>query len=172
MNRIVIYGNAGSGKSTLARSYAESFGIAYLDLDRIAWDSPGVRREIERTLNDLRSFMLDHESWVVEGCYGGLIEEAIKSAEELLFLNPGVEVCLENCRSRSWEPHKYDSKEIQDEHLESLLAWVADYEKRTDEFSLEAHTALFDAFAGKKQELKTNAAAQQKRAAIASSSST
>lgn len=71
-------------------------------------------------------------------------------------MNPGVDVCIENCTSRPWEPHKYESKEEQDKRLEPLLDWVRDYESRTDEFSLSAHRELFDRFEGKKIEVLSN----------------
>lgn len=54
---------------------------------------------------------------------------------------------------RPWEPHKYPSKEAQDANLEMLIGWIAEYETRTDTFSLAAHRALFDRFTGDKIEL-------------------
>ena len=44
MRRIVVFGNSGSGKTTLARVLTSQYGLAHLDLDSLAWDSPGVRR--------------------------------------------------------------------------------------------------------------------------------
>lgn len=154
--RILIYGNSGSGKSTLAGRCAKILSVPHFDLDEIAWKSAGVRKEISESIGELDAFIASHGSWVIEGCYGSLIREAAKSATDLVFLNPGIEACQKNCESRPWEPHKYDSKEAQDENLEMLLAWVADYEKRTDEFSHQAHKEIFESFTGKKQELKTN----------------
>ena len=73
---------------------------------------------------------------------------------ELIFLNPGEAACLAHCRARPWEPHKYASKAEQDARLEYLLAWVSDYYHRDGPLSLRGHRALFDAYAGPKQELK------------------
>lgn len=153
--RIVIYGNAGSGKSTLARSYAKNPGVQHLDLDEIAWTNSGVRRAYSDSIDALNSFMGTHESWVIEGCYGTLIREAARFATELIFLNPGIKQCQKNCISRPWDPHKYKTREAQDENLKMLLGWVADYEDRTDEFSLHSHKEIFESFSGKKVELKT-----------------
>jgi len=93
---------------------------------------------------------------VVEGCYADLIELVLDRATELIFLNPGAETCATNCSTRPWEPHKYATPEEQDANLEMLVQWVRDYETRTDEFSLRAHRALFDAFAGTKIEHRSN----------------
>ncbi|YCM46067.1 hypothetical protein V2O64_08560 [Verrucomicrobiaceae bacterium 227] len=160
MKRLVIFGNSGSGKSTLAQSYAKAFKLKHLDLDTIAWSSPGIRKEIEVSLTELSAFISRNNGWVIEGCYGSLLSKAVGAANEIIFLNPGIESCLANCQSRPWEPHKYESKAEQDHNLKMLLNWVAEYHSRTGEFSLTAHREIFDSFSGIKQELTTNQAAQ------------
>lgn len=162
MIKVVIFGNSGSGKSTLARRFAAHPGVGYLDLDNIAWVASGERKDIPESIEELKAFMNTHTSWVIEGCYGSLIQEAAKSASALIFLNPGIEACQKNCRARPWEPHKYETSDAQDKNLDMLLSWVADYEVRKDEFSLQAHRDIFDSFCGNKLELKSNAEAQSK----------
>lgn len=152
MHRIVIVGNSGSGKSTLAARLASEHAIPHLDLDTLAWESPAVRRPLEESAALLHGFIDANPEWVVEGCYGSLLEVALRGANDLRFLNPGVEACVRNCRSRPWEPHKYASKEEQDERLEFLLSWVRAYETRDDEYSLAAHRRLFEGFDGRKRE--------------------
>jgi len=102
--------------------------------------------------------MAAHEDWVIEGCYADLLEATLLQCTQLLFLNPGVEACVENARSRPWEPHKYASKEAQDSNLEMLIVWIRDYPTRSDTFSLSAHRGLFDRFSGEKCELTTREA--------------
>ena len=121
-----------------------------------------MRKKTSESIAALDSFIANHDHWVIEGCYGSIILEAAKSAQELIFLNPGIQTCLENCKARPWEPHKYDSKESQDKNLEMLLNWVTQYETREDEFSLKTHRAIFDSFTGKKVELKTRLEMQNK----------
>lgn len=156
MIRVVIYGNSGSGKSTLGRTYATIPGVHYLDLDEITWEASGVRKAIEQSRKELNAFIAAHREWVIEGCYGSLIEEATRVAGELIFLNPGVEECQRNCRHRPWEPHKYDSPESQDRNLDRLLDWIAEYDTRTDEYSRQVHEKIFADYPGKKLELKSN----------------
>lgn len=150
--RIVIFGNSGSGKTTMARALAREHGLAHLDMDSLAWASPGVRAEAEASARAIRAFVDANAAWVVEGCYGDLIEQILPHATEVRFLNPGVDACVAHCRARPWEPDKYPSKEAQDEKLAFLLGWVREYETRTDEYSLARHRALFDAFPGSKRE--------------------
>ena len=153
--RIVILGNSGSGKSTLAHRLAAPGQTPVLDLDTIVWE-PGqiaVPRPPEAVHADLDRFCAEHAAWIVEGCYSALAERLLARSPELIFLNPGVEACVANCRARPWEPHKYASKEAQDEKLEFLLAWVSDYYHRTDGASLARHRAIFDGYEGPKREL-------------------
>lgn len=158
MNKIIIFGNAGSGKSTLAKEYAAKYGLSHLDLDTIAWEDsiPPQRKSLKSSALIIGKFTRDNPKWVVEGGYADLINLVIDAAQDIIFLNPGVETCLENCKKRPWEPHKYESLEKQNENLDMLLAWVKEYPLRTDEFSLQAHQNIFNQYSGRKIEYKSN----------------
>lgn len=152
--KVLIFGNSGSGKSTLAKRLALDHGLAHLDLDSIVWE-PGkiaVQRSPDAIAKSLESFLAEHNLWVIEGCYGELVEAASQHCTELIFLNPGREACLEHNRRRPWEPHKYASKQEQDSMLENLQVWVADYYERKDQWSYQDHRRIFDAFTGSKRE--------------------
>ena len=158
MVRIVIFGNSGSGKSSLAKALSTFYQAEHLDLDIIAWkaDQPGIRANFEDSKRDLLRFIGESDSWVVEGCYSHLLREAALHCTEMIFLNPGVETCVENCRARPWESHKYPSAEAQDANLQMLIEWVREYETREDEFSLQEHRKLFDSHEGRKVEYASN----------------
>ncbi len=159
--RIVIFGNSGSGKSTAAREFAKQRNIPVLDLDTIVWEPNriAVRRSPEAIHAALREFSTTHASWVIEGCYGDLVKAVLEWEPELIFMNPGEEVCINNCRNRPWEPHKYASKAEQDTKLAFLLRWVSDYYHREDDMSLRYHRAIFDAYDGPKREIGNNQSA-------------
>jgi adenylate kinase family enzyme len=155
--RLAILGNSGSGKSTLARWASEHMRTPSLDLDTVAW-VPGhiaVPRPAEVARADVVAFCGAHDNWIVEGCYASLIAATLPFGARLVFLNPGREQCLANCRARPWEPYKYASPEAQQEKLAFLLDWVGEYYTRDGELSLRAHRALFDAYSGTKVELMT-----------------
>jgi adenylate kinase family enzyme len=152
--RVLVFGNSGSGKSTLAKRLSEEHRLAHLDLDSIVWE-PGqiaVQRQPESIAASLSAFLAERESWVIEGCYGELVEAASTHCTEIVFLNPGLETCLSHNQKREWEPHKYASKEEQDAMLEQLQVWVAGYYQRQDQWSYHAHRKIFESFAGKKSE--------------------
>lgn len=152
--KLLIFGNSGSGKSTLAKAAAERLGLRHLDLDGIVWEPAqiAVARPPELVRADLAAFLAAEARWVIEGCYGELIEAAAPACDRLLFLNPGRDACLANNRRRPWEPHKYASRAEQDAMLEGLQAWVAGYYERDDTWSLAAHRRIFDAHRGAKLE--------------------
>jgi adenylate kinase family enzyme len=153
--RYLIMGNSGSGKSHRARALAARHGLVHLDLDTIVWE-PGkiaVPRAPEQVRADLLAFVTGRATWVAEGCYGELVEAALPYCTELVFMNPGREVCLENNRRRPWEPHKYASMEAQQSKLQLLLEWVAGYDEREDATSYACHRRVFDGFTGSKTEV-------------------
>lgn len=159
MNKIIIFGNSGSGKSTFARKRSGVLMCNHLDLDTVAWEencAAPTRKPLDQSAKLIEVFLTDNDSWVVEGCYSGLLELVAQHCTEMIFLNPGVETCKSNCRNRPWEPHKYNSPEEQNANLEMLLSWIADYNQREDEFSLREHQRLFEGFTGKKQEYTSN----------------
>lgn len=158
--RIAIIGNSGSGKSTLAHQLVRAHQLAALDLDTVAWE-PGkiaVPREPQLAVAQVRHFCATTAHWVVEGCYAGLIREALPHASVLVFLEPGAQVCRSNCHSRPWEPHKFKSAQEQDRHLAYLLEWVDGYYIRGGDASLREHQALFDTYDGPKYKLTRPAA--------------
>ncbi len=158
--KVVLLGNAGSGKSTMAkRLIAESeSAIALLSLDQIAWNPDVQRKPLTDSMALMTAFIRQHDQWIIEGCYGDLVEVALPHCDELRFLNPGVAVCVAHCRERPWEPEKFASPDEQNATLNGLIAWVQDYEHRTDEFGLQRHRAIFDTFGGNKQEYQSVAA--------------
>ncbi len=152
--RVLVFGNAGSGKTTRAVALASEHRIPRLDLDTIVW-RPGqiaVQRPREDIRASLDEFLAAHTAWVIEGCYGELVEAAASHCTELVFLNPGLEACLDNNRRRPWEPQKYSSLEEQNAMLDNLQEWVTTYYIRDDQWSYQVHRRIFEAHSGTKVE--------------------
>ncbi len=152
--KLLVFGNSGSGKSTFAKAISERCGLQHLDLDNIVRE-PGkiaVAREPGAVRADLDAFRAAHDRWVIEGCYGKLIEVAAPACDDLIFLNPARASCLANNRLRALEPHKYATPEAQDAMLDHLQAWVEGYYERDDAWSLATHRRVFDAHPGMKVE--------------------
>jgi len=163
LKRILIFGNSGSGKSTLAKQLCRSEnlahpGLAHLDLDTLAWlaTSPPKRKPLDESQREINEFINTHNNWVIEGCYSDLLEMAITSANEIIYMNLPVDACIANAKNRPWEPHKYESKQAQDNNLDMLIDWIRQYSKRQDTFSEYAHKKLYESFSGKKSIFTSN----------------
>lgn len=150
--QVVILGNAGSGKSTLANWLAERGKAERLDLDTVAWESgqAAVARDPALAQAEVERFCRSHEHWVVEGCYASLVRVTLDFRPQLIWLDPGIEACLTNCRSRPWEPHKYASATEQNERLPFLLEWVVGYDEREGELGRAEHRECFFAYEGRR----------------------
>ena len=120
--KILVYGNSGSGKSRYARALAAQYGLSHLDLDSIVWEPRNIAAQLDpqSTASSLMEFVSTHRLWVIEGCYGELVESATAHCTELVFLNPGREACTANNLRRPREPHKYASLEQQNSMLATL----------------------------------------------------
>ena len=154
----MIFGNSSSGKSTLAKKLCSYEGLSHLDLDTLAWmpTAPPERKPLAESEAGILDFINSNTGWVIEGSYSDLLEMAISSSSELIFMNIPVELCLENARNCPWEPHKYESKEAQDSNLNMLIEWIPQYSERTDIFSKASHTTLYERYSGKKSMVTGN----------------
>jgi adenylate kinase family enzyme len=151
--KVIILGNSGAGKSTLAKKLIAKRSAPRLSLDEVAFQGGTERRPLQESIDAVKFWISEQERWIVEGCYADIMEPALAYAEELIFLNPGVDACMAHCRSRPWEPEKFSSRQEQDENLDNLIQWVRSYETRADEYSLARHRALYQSFRGRKLEL-------------------
>jgi adenylate kinase family enzyme len=151
--KVILLGNAGAGKSTLATQLMREQPAARLSLDEVAFAGGTDRRPVADSIADVRRFIADNDSWIIEGCYADIVAGVLGYCDELIFLNPGVDTCVAHCRARPWEPEKFGSSQEQNENLENLIEWVRQYETRTDEYGLARHRALYASFQGKKREL-------------------
>jgi len=157
MKNTLIFGNSGAGKSTLAKKLKAESSLEHLDLDVLAWldTNPPTRKPIVDSKKEIDLFLSKSDSWVIEGGYSDLLELVTEQASNIVFLNPPVDICIQHCKSRPWEPHKYATKTEQDKNLSMLIEWVKQYEHRDDDFSLKSHRALYEKFSGHKQEINS-----------------
>ena len=158
VRKVLVFGNSASGKSTLAKRLAASEKLAHLDLDLLAWQAtnPPTRAPLAESAKTIESFMLQHEQWVIEGCYSDLLKVAEQKSTEIIYMNLSIEECISNANNRPWEPHKYASKAEQDANLAMLIQWISQYELRDDNFSKAAHLAFFQNYSGAKKMFTTN----------------
>ncbi|MDX2225983.1 MAG: shikimate kinase [Verrucomicrobiae bacterium] len=160
--KVAIIGNSGSGKSTLASRLAAGGAATILDLDLVFWEpDTHIERPRAQRIDEVQRFCREHDSWIIEGCYTDLIEASFPWAPELILLDPGPEVCISNCRRRPHEPHKFRTREEQDQRLDFLIGWVSDYYHRDGPMSDRSHKSLFDRYEGPKRRIQRQEPAEQ-----------
>lgn len=158
MRRVLIFGNSGSGKSTLAWQLAEKSKLVHLDLDILAWlpTTPPERASLSDSKEKIAKFTKSQDNWVIEGGYTDLLELLACEANEIIFMNLPVDLCVENAKNRPWEPHKYESKEAQDKNLEMLISWIRQYKEREGVFSFDSHMNFYEKYSGSKKMITSN----------------
>lgn len=152
MRKTLIFGNSGSGKSTFAKALCRSEELSHLDLDTLAWENtvPPKRKLLDGSSKVIQDFIQSHHGWVIEGCYTDLLAMVLPHVTDIIFMNLPIEACINNAKARPWEPHKYESKALQDANLTMLIDWISQYSKRDDTFSEHSHRALYEGYQGKK----------------------
>jgi len=158
MTKILIFGNSGSGKSTLAKQFVTRQGLAHLDLDTLAWlpTEPPTRTPLSAAFDSITQFTAQHDAWVIEGCYGDLLELLTTQATDMIYLCLDSGQCIANAQNRPWESHKYASKAAQDANLSMLIDWIGEYDSRTDTTGKLAHDTLFNCFDKSKEKRVAN----------------
>ena len=125
--KIIIVGCCGSGKSTFAKKLAQKTDLPLYHLDNIYWlpDASHLERSefIER-----QNEIMEKDSWIIDGNYGGTIKNRIKKCEIVFFFDLPTEVCLEGVLNRE---KKRNDIACELEPDEELLSYIKDYNKKS-----------------------------------------
>ena len=85
--RIHIMGATASGKTTLAQQIAELLDIPSYDLDIVAYEGGfGRKRTLDERMVDLQ-IIIDQPAWVTEGAYLWWIDDLLRSADAIVWLD-------------------------------------------------------------------------------------
>lgn len=93
--KIAIIGYSGAGKSTLAEKLSNYYSIPKLHMDTLQFQPGWQDSDREWMLDEMKKFLTNHESWVIDGNYSWCFyEERMQEADQIIFLNFSPLTCL------------------------------------------------------------------------------
>jgi adenylate kinase family enzyme len=93
MQRIVVLGSGGAGKSTFSVRVARETGLPLVHLDALYWKPGWVessKSEWAATVEEI----VRGEQWIVDGNYGGTLEQRLAACDTVIFLDVPRHQCL------------------------------------------------------------------------------
>ena len=93
MRRVVIIGSGGSGKSTFATALGARLHLPVIHLDRLYWH-PGWNATPQKQWRAVVAQLLEGDAWVMDGNYGGTMEQRLAACDTVVFLDLPRVLCL------------------------------------------------------------------------------
>ena len=86
MKRIAVIGSPGAGKSTLSRELSHILDISVIHLDVHYWQ-PGWTQTPKEIWKERHKMLLERESWIIDGNFGGTLDTRLGAADTAIFLD-------------------------------------------------------------------------------------
>jgi adenylate kinase family enzyme len=107
VRRVAVIGSGGAGKSTLARALGERLGIEVVHLDRLYW-RPGWIPTPNEEWRALQAELVERESWIIDGNYGGTLDVRLGAADAVVFLDFPRRTTVPAVLRRWWRHRGHD----------------------------------------------------------------
>lgn len=139
IKRIAIIGAPGSGKTTLAIKIKDIFNLPVIFLDSF-YQLPNwvMRNPIERDNLILEATKKDE--WIMDGTFINTLEERVKVADLVIFLDYSTEIQLRGIFKRfftNFGKEKIDMPGCKERLNFSFINYVATYNKRRRKYIIE-----------------------------------
>jgi len=145
MRRALVIGSGGSGKTTFATRLADATGLPLIHLDSHYW-LPNWQKRTDEEWRSLVRALLAGERWIMDGNYGGTLDERLDACDTVFFLDVPRAECIARVLRRqlaSWGRHRPEMPEGCKERLSlEFLAWIWTYPSRRRRAILERLGAL------------------------------
>src|SRR5262245_33490600 len=93
MKRALVIGSGGSGKTTFAARLATLTGLPLIHLDSHYWLPYWQKRSNDEWLAIVRE-LLAHDRWIIDGNYGGTLEERLAACDTVFLLDMPRMQCI------------------------------------------------------------------------------
>lgn len=136
-NRILILGNGGAGKSTLARQLSQILSSPILHLDKVYWIHQWQKNDPILFNKSVNHFM-QQEKWIIEGTPMRGLEDRIKSADLIIFLDINRIQCIFQLIKRRFSKNNFVNDGCPAINLNlKTLSWVWHFNQKTYPVILE-----------------------------------
>ena len=130
MKKVIVIGSGGSGKSTFARELGERTGIKVIHLDQEYWRPNWEKTPVDEWEAKVAA-MLERDSWIIDGNFGGTREMRMRVADTIIFLDLPRRVCLYRIFKRTvkyYDRSRPDMTEGCNERFDlEFIRWVWNY---------------------------------------------
>ncbi|SHK32357.1 Adenylate kinase [Hathewaya proteolytica DSM 3090] len=126
--KIIVIGSPGSGKSYFSKKLAKLLNIPVYHMDNIYWreDKTHIsREELVHSIDDI----MNKEQWIIDGNYFSTMEQRLKGAETIVYLDFDTEQCVEGIKSRI-RIKRDDMPWIEEEVDEEFLDFVTGFREK------------------------------------------
>lgn len=128
MERVLVVGPCGAGKSTFGFALAAVTGLPLFHMDKLNW-KPGWVDSTDEELRARLKEVVEGERWIIEGTYGGTLDERLPRADTVVYLDYPIPLCFWRMLRRivTWRGHpRPDMTEGCPERLDlAFLLYVA-----------------------------------------------
>lgn len=132
MKKVIVIGSGGSGKSTFSKKLGEMTGLPVIHLDKLYW-RPGWVEPSKEEWAGIHGKLLEGDSWILDGNFGGTMEARIKACDTVIFLDLPRTLCLYRVLKRRLThkgKNRPDMAEGCNEKIDlEFLLWIWNYPK-------------------------------------------
>lgn len=133
MKRVLVIGSGGSGKTTFATKLARATGLPLIHLDSHYW-LPNWQKRTDEEWRSLVRGLLAGDRWIIDGNYGGTLEERLEACDTVFFLDVPRMKCITRVLRRQlsgWGRHRPEMPEGCNERFSlEFLTWIWTYPSR------------------------------------------
>ena len=134
MKRILVIGSGGSGKSTFAAKLGQLLNLEVFHLDKFYWRAGWVEPSKEEWLQTVTD-LINRESWIIDGNYGGTLERRIQRCDTIIFLDLPRFLCMWRIVKRNLQYRRGGRPDMAEGCPEKLdlefVSWVWNYSRRS-----------------------------------------
>jgi adenylate kinase family enzyme len=134
MKRILVIGSGGAGKSTVATRLGQLLDLEVNHLDKFYW-RPGWVETSPEEWTQIVTDLINRDSWIVDGNYGGTLELRMQRCDTIVFLDMPRLLCVWRIVKRNFRYRRGVRPDMAEGCREKLdpefVSWVWNYSRRT-----------------------------------------